>query len=117
MNLELCPAVVVIGERVVKRAVRVILGSGYFHGSFRHRMKKTLEEFLDFSKKRMKPSHICQPVMIKTLIDCGGSATVRQIAQAFLLQYESQIQYYEERVKEMPIRVLKKHGLSSARVI
>ena len=27
MNLELCPAVVVIGERVVKRAVRVILGT------------------------------------------------------------------------------------------
>src|SRR5258708_22253195 len=74
-------------------------------------MKKTLEEFLDFLKKRMKPSHIYQPVMIKTLIDCGGSATVRQIAQAFLLQDESQIQYYEERVKEMPIRVLKKHGI------
>jgi hypothetical protein len=42
-------------------------------------MKKTLEEFLDFLKKRMKPSHIYQPVMIKTLIDCGGSATVRQM--------------------------------------
>ena len=68
----------------------------------------THTEVFIFLKKRMKPSHIYQPVMIKTLIDCGGSATVRQIAQAFLLQDESQIQYYEERVKEMPIRVLKK---------
>lgn len=36
---------------------------------------------------------------------------IRQIAQAFLLQDESQIQYYKERVKEMPIRVSKKHGI------
>jgi hypothetical protein len=34
----------------------------------------------------MRPSHIYQPVLIKTLVDCGETATIPQLAQALLLQ-------------------------------
>jgi ATP adenylyltransferase len=68
-------------------------------------------DLLDFLRNRMRPSHIYQPVLIKTLVDCGGTATIRQLAQALLLQDESQILYYERRIKDMPLPVLKKHGI------
>jgi hypothetical protein len=47
----------------------------------------------------MRPSHIYQPVLIKTLVDCGETATIPQLAQALLLQDESQILYYERRTQ------------------
>jgi ATP adenylyltransferase len=65
----------------------------------------------DFLLSKMKLSHIYQPLLIRTLVDAGGSATVRQLAGAFLLHDESQLLYYEKRLKEMPIRVLKNHGV------
>jgi diadenosine tetraphosphate (Ap4A) HIT family hydrolase len=49
--------------------------------------------------------------MIRSLVDAGGSATLRQLANAFLSQDESQLIYYEKRIKEMPLRVLRKHGV------
>ena len=70
-----------------------------------------ISELLDFLKNRMKPSHIYQPVLIRTLVDAGGTATIRQLAQALLVQDESQILYYEGRLREMPIPVLKRHGV------
>jgi ATP adenylyltransferase len=45
------------------------------------------------------------------LVECGGSATVRQIAQAVLSNDESQLHYYEQRIKQMPVEVLKNHGV------
>jgi ATP adenylyltransferase len=36
----------------------------------------------------------------------GGTATVRQLATVFLTQDESQLLYYEKRIKKMPIKVL-----------
>lgn len=36
---------------------------------------------------------------------------MRQLAQAFLAQDESQLLFYERRIKEMPLRVLRKHGI------
>lgn len=71
----------------------------------------TFEELSDFIEKRMKMSHIYQPLLIKALIDAGGSATLRQIALNFLVQDESQILYYEDRIKNMPVPVLKRHGV------
>ena len=47
-----------------------------------------ISELLDFLKKRMRPSHIYQPVLIRTLVDAGGTATIRQLAQALLVQEE-----------------------------
>ena len=56
-------------------------------------------------------SHIYQPLLIRSLLDAGGSATVRQLATAFLIEDESQLLYYEKRIKQMPVRVLKSHGV------
>jgi diadenosine tetraphosphate (Ap4A) HIT family hydrolase/5-methylcytosine-specific restriction endonuclease McrA len=36
-------------------------------------------------------------------------ATVRQLAQVFLVQDESQLLYYEKRIREMPLKVLRRH--------
>ncbi len=54
----------------------------------------TYEELADFIANRMRMSHVYQPLLIRTLLDSGGVATVRQIAQAFLAQDESQLLYY-----------------------
>lgn len=56
------------------------------------------EELVDFLEKRMRLSHVYQPLMIRSLVDAGGSATLRQLANAFLLQDESQLLYYEKRI-------------------
>ena len=55
--------------------------------------------------------HIYLPLLIGQLVDSGGSATLRQLAQSVLAQDESQLQYYEKRLKEMPLKVLKKHDI------
>ncbi len=71
----------------------------------------TFQELKDFIESKMKLSHIYQPLLIKSLIESGGIATVRQLATMFLTNDESQLMYYEKRLKEMPIRVLSKHGV------
>jgi len=69
----------------------------------------TFNELVDFIENRMRMSHIYQPLLIEGLIDSGGMATVRQMATYFLNLDENNIQYYEKRIKEMPVKVLKKH--------
>ncbi len=71
----------------------------------------TYKNLIDFLENKMSMSHIYQPLLIKSLIDAGGSATIRQLAFNFLSQDESQIRYYEKRIKEMPLRVLRKHKI------
>ena len=71
----------------------------------------TFDQLIEFIENRMSMSHIYQPLLIKSLIESGGSATIRQLANSFLLQDESQILYYKKRIKEMPVKVLKKHGI------
>jgi len=56
-------------------------------------------------------SHIYQPVMIKELLTHGGKASIRNIAAAFLACDESQLEYYEQITKDMPGKVLGKHGI------
>ena len=56
-------------------------------------------------------SHVYQPILIKALVQSGGKATIRQLAQTLLLEDESQLLFYEKRLKEMPLKVLKKHGV------
>ncbi len=58
-------------------------------------------------------SHIYQPLLIRSLIECGGKATIRQLAHIFLNQDISQLKYYEDRIKKMPLPILKKHGVLS----
>ena len=71
------------------------------------------DDLIEFLQNRMSMSHIYQPLLIKSLIDAGGTATIRQLALQFLNQDESQIQYYENRIKQMPLKVLSKHGIVS----
>lgn len=71
----------------------------------------TYEELVDFLENRMRMSHIYQPLLIRSLVDAGGAATIRQLAQAFLVQDESQILFYEKRIKQMPLKVLKSHDI------
>lgn len=69
----------------------------------------TFTELLDFLSNRMRMSHIYQPLLIRTLVDSDGTATLRQLATAFVVQDESQLLYYEERLRRMPLPVLKRH--------
>lgn len=58
-------------------------------------------EFADlktFIEKSMRMSHIYQPVMLMTLLEKGGTASVRDIATSILIHDESQIEYYEQIV-------------------
>lgn len=71
----------------------------------------TFTDLLTFLTTRMRMSHIYQPLLIRALIDAGGTATLRQLAHAFLAQDESQLRFYEKRIKAMPLRVLTKHGV------
>ena len=71
----------------------------------------TFDAIIEFLKTKMSMSHIYQPLLIKTLVDAGGSATIRQLATAFLSQDESQLIYYEDRIKQMPLKILGKHGI------
>jgi hypothetical protein len=56
-------------------------------------------------------SHIYQPVMIRELLTHGGKASTRNIAAAFLARDASQLEYYEQITKNMPGKVLGKHGI------
>ena len=69
------------------------------------------DELKRFIESEMRMSHIYQPLMIRALVEAGGSATLRQLALAFVGRDESQILYYEKRIREMPLRVLKNHGV------
>lgn len=69
------------------------------------------EELKEFLENKMWLNHIYQPLLIGTLVELGGYATVRQLAITFLARDESQIRYYEKKLRKMPIRVLEHHGL------
>ena len=71
----------------------------------------TFEELVDFIEHRMRWSHIYQPLLIRTLVDAGGTATLRPVAMSFLDRDESQIRYYEDRIRKMPLPVLRRHGI------
>jgi 5-methylcytosine-specific restriction endonuclease McrA len=65
----------------------------------------------DFLTRQMRMSHLYQPLMLRTLIEKGGLASLRDIASAFLAHDESQIEYYMEITKRMPGPVLTRHQL------
>ncbi len=58
----------------------------------------SLERFI---RQDMRMSHIYQPVMLLELLGSGGTASIRQIAKALLAEDASQIEYYEQIVKNM----------------
>jgi ATP adenylyltransferase len=69
------------------------------------------EQLCGFISERMRMSHLYQPLMLKTLIENGGWASLRAIASTFLAHDESQIEYYIEITKRMPGPVLTRHGI------
>jgi diadenosine tetraphosphate (Ap4A) HIT family hydrolase len=65
----------------------------------------------DFLTQQMRMSHLYQPLMLRTLIEKGGFASLRDIASCFLAHDESQVEYYVEITKRMPGPVLTRHQL------
>src|SRR5271165_1211881 len=65
----------------------------------------------DFISTAMQMSHVYQPVMLRTLIDRGGKASVSEIAQALLLEDRAQLDYYRQITKRMPGAVLRQRGI------
>src|SRR5262245_54527321 len=74
-------------------------------------MSSSYSQLRDFIQKQMRMAHIYQPVMLKQLLKGGGKASIRNIAAAFLARDESQLEYYEQITKNMPGKVLAKHGI------
>jgi hypothetical protein len=56
-------------------------------------------------------SHVYQPMLLRTLIQGNGRASLRDIAAAFLALDEAQLEYYKEITKRMPGPALRGHGL------
>lgn len=72
---------------------------------------KAHQELMTFIVEQMRMSHIYQPVMLKVLLENKGKASRQDIARAFLSYDRSQVEYYENIVRNMPGRVLGKHGI------
>jgi ATP adenylyltransferase len=53
----------------------------------------TLEGLVDVIENKMKMSHVYQPLLIKSLIEAGGTTTVRQLATEQLRQGKK-VKYY-----------------------
>jgi ATP adenylyltransferase len=64
-----------------------------------------------YISQKMRMSHVYQPVMLRTILENDGVATTTQIAKALLSRDVSQIEYYEERVKQMVGKVLINNGI------
>ncbi|MDB2619838.1 hypothetical protein N9Y18_06275 [Litoricolaceae bacterium] len=64
---------------------------------------KKLHKFLS---EEIRMSHIYQPVMLKRIFLNDGSASINDIAKDLLSYDQSQIEYYEDRTKNMVGKVL-----------
>ena len=58
-------------------------------------------ELKDFLVNRMRMSHIYQPVMLMTLLNEGGSASIETISKTLLIEDKSQQEYYGNNTKNM----------------
>ena len=71
-----------------------------------------LKQFL-ISKTGLRMYHIYKPVMLLAVIRNGGTANKRQIAEAFQLRDDIQIEWYRRNVHPMPGKRLVRDGLLS----
>ena len=62
-----------------------------------------------FIGHKMKMTHIYQPLLIKTLLLSGNSATAENIARGFLNEDKAQLEYYVQIAKRWPLQTLRKH--------
>ena len=58
-------------------------------------------ELKDFLVNRMRMSHNYQPVMLLTLLNEGGSASIETISKTLLIEDKSQQEYYGNITKNM----------------
>ena len=66
----------------------------------------TYQKLHTFLTNQIRMSHIYQPVMLKRIFLNDGSASVNEIAKDLLSYDQSQIEYYEDRTKNMVGKVL-----------
>jgi ATP adenylyltransferase len=69
---------------------------------------QVLEEYLN---KRMRMSHVYQPVMIMRLLENNGKAKANEIAVDLVQNDLSQLEYYIERVNQMVGKVLRNNQI------
>ena len=65
-----------------------------------------------YIREQMRMSHIYQPVMLRVLLEQGGTASIEDIAKALLSYDRSQVEYYEIRTKNMVRKVLTQNGIA-----
>jgi hypothetical protein len=68
------------------------------------------EELKNFIDKKMRMSHIYQPVMLLSLFQNKGNCDEYDIAKVILEHDKSQIEYYQKITNNMVGRVLRSHG-------
>ena len=73
----------------------------------------TYERLADYINRRMRMSHIYQPLMLMELLGRCSPAPAEDIARRILGEDSSQIEYYTERVKRMVGRVLTSNGITA----
>ena len=66
----------------------------------------TVAELIEFIDNTMRMSHIYQPLLIQSLVESGGQATLRELAVKFLSEEEAEIQEMMKTIKTMPVHVL-----------
>jgi len=71
----------------------------------------TYDHLVDFVERRMRMSHIYQPVMLLTLLKHDGECSETDIAKAISVHDPTQIEYYEAITRNMVGRVLTRHGV------
>ena len=64
-----------------------------------------------FITKRMRMSHIYQPVMLMTLLKEGGVSSIETLSKSLLIEDKSQQEYYGNITRNMVGRVLNNHGI------
>ncbi len=69
------------------------------------------EELLEFIEKKMRMSHIYQPVLLMALLKNKGKCHERDIAEALLSYDKSQIEYYTSITNNMVGKVLRNHNI------
>jgi ATP adenylyltransferase len=75
------------------------------------RLRLTADQLATYIQNHMRMSHIYQPVMLKTLLQRGGEATVGEIAKALLSYDRSQVEYYAVRTNNMVGKVLRQNAI------
>jgi ATP adenylyltransferase len=67
------------------------------------------DDLAEFIERRMTMSHVYQPLVVRELIEAGGTATLRQLALALVREDEPTVQQAEDRLRNFPVKTLRKH--------